>query len=241
MKAGIFAAGMGSRFVAAGCREPKPLIPLQGKPLLGHVLDNLFRADIEAVELLLNEEPFFDPVESYVSRLPKGSRIRTWRKTTRSSCESFGFLMERLGRPPFLLSTVDTIFSEEALGEFLRVRSYPSGCELVLAVTDFVHDEKPLWVEIDREGKITDLGDSVSTKRWVTVGLYLVLKELTEAANKKPYAALRDFLTDRVRNGGEVWTKRFPLALDIDCPDDIRIAESLLAESHSASRAENLV
>lgn len=41
MKAGIFAAGMGSRFLAAGCREPKPLIPL-----LGHVLENL-RASLE--------------------------------------------------------------------------------------------------------------------------------------------------------------------------------------------------
>ena len=237
MKAGIFAAGMGSRFMEAGWREPKPLIPLNGRPLLGHVLRNLFQAGIEEVDLLLNEEPFFDQVESYVNRLPEGIRIRTWRKTTQSSCESFCFLMDRLGRPPFLLSTVDTIFLEGALQEFIAVRSYPSSCQLVLAVTDFVDDEKPLWVQINKEGKVLNLGESVSAKKSVSAGLYLVLKDLTEAASRRPYAALRGFLGDLVEGGGEVWARRFPMALDIDRPDDIRVAESLLQEFHGGALA----
>lgn len=237
MKAGIFAAGMGSRFLKAGWKEPKPLIPLNGKPLLGHVLENLFQAGIEEVGLLLNEEPFFDPVELFVNRLQGGLRIRTWRKTTRSSCESFFFLMNRLGSPPFLLSTVDTILPENALREFLTVRSYPSSCRLVLAVTDFVHDEKPLWVEINEEGKVLKLGEAVSTKESVTAGLYLVLKDLTETVSQKPYEALRGFLGELVEDGGDVRTKRFPMALDIDRPEDIRVAETLLAECHGGDLA----
>ncbi len=238
MKAGIYAAGMGSRFVQAGWREPKPLIALHGKPLLGHVLERLFHAGIEEVELLLNEETSSDPVEAYVKQLPEGFRVHTSRKTTSTSCESFCFLMDRLGRPPFLLSTVDTIFPENALEEFLQVRSYPSQCQLVLAVTDFVHDEKPLWVELNEEGKILALGESVRTKEAVTAGLYLVLRELTTGqAAKGPFAALRDFLGDLVGGGGEVWAKEFPMALDIDCPDDIRVAESLLQGSRVGTLA----
>lgn len=231
MKAGIFAAGMGSRFVQAGCKDPKPLIPVQGKPLLGHVLERLFQAGIEEVELLLNEEPFFDPVEAYVSQLPGGFRVRTSRKTTRTSCESFCFLMDRLGRPPFLLSTVDTIFPEDALREFLQVQSYPPACRLVLAASRFVYDEKPLWVEVNEEGKVLRLGESVRTKEAVTAGLYLVLQELTEKAVGVPFAALRDFLGELVSRGGNVWAKAFPMALDIDGPDDVRVAESLLQGS----------
>ena len=235
MKAGIFAAGMGSRFQEAGWRQPKPLISIHGKPLIAYVLENLFQAGIEEVYLLLNEEPLFDPVETYVRALPEASRVRTWRKTTQTSYESFCFLMDRIGSPPFLLSTVDTIFPVAALKDFLAIRSYPSSCQLALAVTDLVHDEKPLWVDISEEGKILDIGESVPEKESVTAGLYLVLRDLAEPSTKKPIAALRDFLGDLVGSGGEVWAKRFPLALDIDCPDDIRMAESVLQESRAGA------
>ncbi len=228
MKAGIFAAGVGSRFVKAGWKEPKPLIPIQGTPLLGHVLQRLDRAGIDEVELLLNEEPAFDPVQDYVRQLPEDFRVHTWRKTTRTSCESFCFLMDRLGEPPFLLSTVDTIFPEDALGAFLETESYPPDCQLVLAVTDFVHDEKPLWVETDSAGRVLALGESARTRETVTAGLYLILKDLTGQAAKGPFSALREFLGELVNGGAEVRTQAFPMALDIDCPADIRVAEDVL-------------
>jgi NDP-sugar pyrophosphorylase family protein len=231
MRAGIFAAGMGSRFVHAGCIEPKPLIALHGKPLIRHVLDGLFQAGIDDVELLLNAESAFDPVEEYVARLPEGYRVHTSRKTTRTSYESFRFLTDRIGRPPFLLCTVDTIFPVEALKEFLDVRSYPSRCRLALAVTDFVHDEKPLWVETNGEGKVVGLGEGARTRETVTAGLYLLLKECTGQAACGPFSALRDFLGSLVEGGAEVWAKRFSTVLDIDCPEDVRVAESVLAGS----------
>jgi NDP-sugar pyrophosphorylase family protein len=34
-------AGAGSRFVAAGYKQPKPFIPLQGKAMIEHVIDNV--------------------------------------------------------------------------------------------------------------------------------------------------------------------------------------------------------
>ena len=231
MKAGIFAAGMGSRFQEAGWRQPKPLIALHGKPLIAFVLESFFQAGIKEVNLLLNKEPLSDPVETYVKALPEASRVRIWRKTTRTSYESFCFLMDRMGGPPFLLSTVDTIFPVDALKDFLVTQSYPSSCRLALAVTNWVHDEKPLWVEITEEGRILKIGESVSERKSVTAGLYLVLRELPEPATPKSFSALRDFLADLVGKGVGVWAKRFPMALDIDCPDDIRMAESLLQES----------
>jgi hypothetical protein len=135
------------------------------------------------------------------------------------------------------LSTVDSIFPEDALEAFLQVRSYPSQCQMVLAVTDFVHDEKPLWVERNEHGKVLALGESVRTREVVTAGLYLVLKELTGQATKGPFAALRGFLGELVESGGGVWAREFPMALDIDCPEDIRVAESLLQGSQAGALA----
>ena len=179
MKAGIIAAGTGSRFFEAGWNEPKPLIPVNGKPLIAYVLENLFQAGVNRIDILLNEEPRFDPVDAYLKELPEAARIQVWRKTTRSSYESFRYVMARLNKPPFLICTVDTIMNHEELGDYLSLDSYPSDCGLVLAVTDFVYDEKPLWVELTEAGQITCLGDSVAHKQYVTAGAYLILKEIT--------------------------------------------------------------
>lgn len=228
MKAGILAAGTGSRFVEAGELRPKPLIRVGGRPLVAIVLDNLFATGIEGVEILLNGEPRFDPVESYLEQRPEAERIRTWRKSTASSFESFCFLLERLGDPPFLLTTVDTVFTQEDLAALLRLDAYPAGCGLVLAVTDLVHDTNPLWVEVAPDGRIERMGPSVVERRDVTAGLYLVLADLGAEQKTREYTALRFFLTALVEDGTDVRARRFRSVLDIDCPEDIRVASSVL-------------
>ena len=228
MKAGIFAAGTGSRFLQAGWKEPKPMVRINGKPLVSYLLDNLFQVGVERVEILLNGEPRFDAVEDYLRHLPEASRIGISRKTTASSYESFVFVMNRLGPPPFLMTTVDTISSRQELRALLDLEPYPPQCSLVLAVTDFQGDTKPLWVEWSREGRIRRIGESSATRDVVTAGLYLVLRELPKPAPETPVAALRDYLEFVVDLQSCVWGRKFNMALDIDCPEDVRLAESLL-------------
>ncbi len=230
MKAGIFAAGIGSRFRQAGWKEPKPLIKLNGKPMIAHILDNLFQSGVEEVGILLNEEPPFDPVEEYLLQRPEASKIQIWRKTTQSSFESFCYVMDRLKKAPYLLTTVDAILQQTELQDLLCLETYPSHCDLVLAVTDFVHDEKPLWVEVTKENKIKCIGESVSSKKYITAGLYLITKDLPLPAPGKTFPALRNFLQYFAEKNGTVWAKKLHKVLDIDCPDDIRLGENLLKE-----------
>lgn len=230
MRAGILAAGAGSRFVEAGWEEPKPLIRIKDKAIISHVLDNLFTAGVENVDVLLNGEKRFDPVEAHLKKMPEARRIRVWRRTTRSSYESFCFLLERLEKPPFLISTVDSILAQEDLNDFLKVESYPVACSLALAVTDFVHDDNPLWVDLNQEGKITRIGDRVPDKRHVTAGLYLILRDLKNHAADHRFSALRHYLKHLTESGVSVWGKKFRVALDIDSPGDIQVAESFLQQ-----------
>ncbi len=228
MKAGIFAAGMGSRFVEAGWDQPKPLIPVKGVPLVGRLLENFFRAGIDTVEILLNAESKFDEVEKYLRRHPEASRIRLCRKTTASSYESFSLVAARLGPPPFLLSTVDGVFACEELQGFLDLGRYPQDCALVLAVTrNRGGDRKPLWADLSPEGQVLGLGPGARGRDFVTAGLYLVMGALPEPA-QEPVRALRDYLASVVAGPWKVWSGRFEQALDIDSPEDIRTAEGLL-------------
>lgn len=228
MKAGIFAAGSGSRFLEAGWQEPKPLVRINRKPLLAHLLDSLFLAGVEHVEILLNAQPRFDAVEDFIRQHDRASRIGISRKTTESSYESFLLVMNRMGSPPYLMSTVDTIFSAEELKGLLDLSQYPPSCSLVLAVTGFSGDTKPLWVDLSEEGGVRRIGQSASTRDVVTAGLYLVLRDLPRPHPGEPIAALRTYLEYVVNRQICVWAKKFDWALDIDLPEDVQMAESLL-------------
>ena len=236
MRAGILAAGSGSRFLQAGWKEPKPLVRLQGLPIIHHVLTNLIRAGAEEVDIFLNGTERFDAVEDYLGTLPQSEvPIRITRKTTQSSFETFSLLMKTLGRPPFVISTVDAILDTGDLRAFLDTRTYPDDCVMALAVTDYVNDEKPLWVDTDPDGRIRTMGEEARDKRYATAGLYLVLQDLETPSQDGGFTALRHYLKNVVESGRPVWAQPFRVALDIDEPGDVTAGEEILERSGGAS------
>jgi UTP--glucose-1-phosphate uridylyltransferase len=83
MKVVIPAAGLGTRFASEGIRTPKELLPLDGKPVLGHALDEAARAHFEAAVVVISptkqqlndflaEATLPLPVEVVIQAEPKG-------------------------------------------------------------------------------------------------------------------------------------------------------------------------
>lgn len=57
----VLAAGAGSRFRAAGGSGPKVLAPLDGRPILGHVLDAAAAAGLDPIVVVVGPELASDP------------------------------------------------------------------------------------------------------------------------------------------------------------------------------------
>ena len=66
MKAMIFAAGLGTRLKPLTDRIPKALVPVQGKPLLEHLILKLKTADFN--ELVINVHHFPDQIISFLQQ-----------------------------------------------------------------------------------------------------------------------------------------------------------------------------
>ena len=64
MEAMIFAAGLGTRMRPLTDRIPKALVPVRGRPLLGHVMDRLVAAG--ATRLVVNTSVFGDQVAGWL-------------------------------------------------------------------------------------------------------------------------------------------------------------------------------
>jgi NDP-sugar pyrophosphorylase family protein len=64
MKSMIFAAGLGTRLKPLTDHMPKALVPIAGKPLLGHVIEKLKAAGSD--EMIINIHHFPDQIIDYV-------------------------------------------------------------------------------------------------------------------------------------------------------------------------------
>ena len=117
-------------------------------PLIEHVLANFEAAGIASAAVIFNEserdcEAF---VRERFGRLVKTVLV----KTTRSSLESFRAVLEVAPAGRLLVSTVDAFCPRKDFVRFVERAGELPAHSTVLAVTRFVDDEKPLWVNIAR-------------------------------------------------------------------------------------------
>lgn len=59
MKAVVLAAGKGSRLASLTAAVPKPMLPVGGRPVIGHLLDLLARNGVQEVFINLHHQPNF--------------------------------------------------------------------------------------------------------------------------------------------------------------------------------------
>lgn len=228
MIAGIIAAGEGSRLRAGGIRTPKPLVPVAGIPIIGRLLASLRACGIHEVCCIVNEES--EPVREYVAALRLPIPVTFIVKSTPSSMHSLFELAPFLRKERFLLTTVDSIFSEADLRNLVAVSSGESAADGFLAVTDYIDDEHPLHVSASPEGRILSFTPS-DPPRWVTGGLYAFSPRIfdeMEAAREAGIGRLRHFLARLAGAGYDLRIVPFSRIVDVDRVEDIRAAERML-------------
>ena len=124
-----------------------------------------------------------------------------------------------------LVSTVDAWCAEPDFARFVDAARRRAPEATVLAVTPLVADEKPLWVDLDGEGRITALGGDSGPL--VTAGLYLVSGRVRRTPPPPGLGRLRDYLAWLHRAGEPLFGEVIPRVVDVDRAEDIALAEAL--------------
>lgn len=220
---GIIAAGQGTRLRRDGWALPKPLVPVGGKPLIEHVIRNYLAAGITSLTIIFNEED--SACESWIRSQFAHLDIHILVKTTASSLESFQKVSSQLGPGRAIISTVDAFCPQPDFLTFVQtIESFPPDA-LLLAVTPFVADERPLWVNMDENGKITELGGDSGNV--VTAGLYVVPESFRQSSMPKELNRLREYLTWLVSKGVPTYGIQIETVIDVDRDEDVKLAEAL--------------
>ncbi len=225
---GIIAAGHGSRFRNKGLNCPKPLLKIAGTELLGRTVTEFKRAGIKHIKIIFRDSICSICTEYLQNNFPDVD-FHILCKNTDTSAESFLTILEAGNRnEKMLITTVDSIFTPGKLKDFIQqAQNMPSGA-IVLGITTYVDDEKPLYVTLasNDPSKITAIGGGKGDA--VTCGVYLLPANIKKTAKDKKYSALRAFLADLFSKGLELRAIDMAKVIDVDRPEDILKAEAFI-------------
>lgn len=241
MNFGIIAAGAGSRLVEEGVSYPKPLVPLFGEPMIGRLIRIFEENGAGMVCIVVNGH--MTDVREYVERIASRSKteIKLVVKTTPSSMHSFYEISNFLrGHGRFIVTTVDTIFKEEDFSKYVDAfRIAPDNVDGMMALTEYIDDEKPLYVNTDDEMNITAFldvpGESLEgSGRFVSGGIYGLCDSsvrVLEDSLTAGMSRMRNFQRALIAAGLNIKGYDMGKIIDVDHADDIRKAETFLRSS----------
>jgi len=203
-------------------------VTVAGKPMIVRLLD-IFKA-ISSTQILMITN---DAVYHYMTENGDLNEVQLIVKTTPSSMHSLYELMPRLGNGPFILTTVDTIFREEEFGDYIAAfkEVLAKGDDGMMGVTDYIDDEKPLYVETASQALITAFLDTCDHPHFISGGIYgLTNRAFTtlNACMERGESRMRNFQRALIRDGLRLLAYPFSKVLDIDHASDIQKAEEFL-------------
>ena len=230
MNYAIIAAGEGSRLAQEGVAKPKPLVELQGEPMIGRLINIMLRCNAQSISIIVNEH--MTEVREYLESLQLSVPLNLVVKTTPSSMHSFWNLSRVIPDGKFCLTTVDTIFREQDFKGYIDSFEADETHDGMWAVTPFVDDEKPLWVDVDEMMNITAFRD----KRWegakyVSGGVYAMTNQVFKVLDlciEQGISRMRNFQRALVDAGYQLQAYSIDKIVDVDHAGDIITAESFL-------------
>lgn len=233
MNYAIIAAGEGSRLVQEGVKLPKPLVNLNGTPMIKRLIDIFMRCNATSLSIIVNEE--MHQVREYLESLDLPVPLRLVVKSTPSSMHSFFEVSRHFEEGKFCLTTVDTIFHEEEFRKYIEAfENDTTGADGYMAVTSFIDDEKPLYIDTDSAMNITAFKDAAwDGVKYISGGIYGLTPpalRVLEDCMERGVSRMRNYQRALVDAGLKLKAFAFDKIVDVDHAGDIATAAAFAAE-----------
>ena len=218
MNYAIIAAGEGSRLVQEGVKLPKPLVNLCGTPMIKRLIDIMTDCNPESLSIIVNEQ--MTEVREYLESLKLPVPLHLTVKTTPSSMHSFYEVSRHFEDGKFILTTVDTIFREEDFRAYVEAFEADETTDGYMAVTSFIDDEKPLYIDVDADMRITAFRDRpFEGMKYISGGIYGLTApalKVLENCMETGVSRMRNYQRALVEAGLNLKAYPFPKIIDVD-------------------------
>ena len=229
----LIAAGEGSRLVQEGVALPKPLVDLDGRPMIKRLIDIMLDNNAESIAVIVNEQ--MTQVRQYLESLKLDTEFRLVVKTTPSSMHSFWEVSRAFPESgKFVLTTVDTIFRADDFATYVEAfENAPAGTDGYMGVTSFIDDEKPLYVDVEPGSmKISGFKDQpFEGMKYISGGIYGLTApalDVLRTCIDTGISRMRNYQRALVESGLRLQAWPFPKIVDVDHAADIATAREFI-------------
>ena len=232
MNYAIIAAGEGSRLAQEGVSRPKPLVHLNGTPMIKRLIDIMMQCNPESLSIIVNEQ--MTEVREYIEGLTLPVPLHLVVKSTPSSMHSFWEVSRAFpATGKFVLTTVDTIFREDEFRDYVEAFEASDDADGYMAVTSFIDDEKPLYIDVDDRMWITAFRDApFDGVNYISGGVYGLTPPalgVLDRCMKEGVSRMRNYQRALVDAGLRLRAYPFKKIVDVDHAGDIATAEAFIA------------
>ncbi len=232
MDYGIIAAGNGKRLAQEGSERPKPLVEIGGEPMIGRLMGILLRGGAERLSVVINES--MTDVRAYLESLRLPVEVILTVRDTRGSLHSFSEACKWIRSEKFCIATVDSVFDEKEFLPYLRAFEADTDFDGYMAVTSFIDDEKPLYVDVDDKMEVRGFRDRAwQGAEYVSGGVYCLGQKaigVLEDSLEKGIDDLSDYQRALVEGGLRLKAYPFGKIIDVDHLHDVETANQYIKQ-----------
>lgn len=221
--------------VKEGFTLPKPMVSLRGELLIDRLINVFLKNNPESVHIIINED---SPVlEQHLLETDFSFPIKIVRKSTPSSLHSFYEILKASPEITDLcLTTTDTVFREFEFENYISEFESEKNIDGLMAVTTFVDDESPLFVDVDFEQNVIGFKDkNENNTPFISGGIYCLRGEALDVVRKSVESGtsrMRNFQRNLLVSGMKLKAHVFSKIVDVDHVADIKTAELFLSEEN---------
>lgn len=231
MNYAIIAAGEGSRLAQEGVKRPKPLVELNGEPMIGRLMRIFTQCNAQSISIIVNQE--MTEVKEYLDTVKLDIPLNIVVKSTPSSMHSFYELSRVMPQGKFCLTTVDTIFKEQDFARYIAAyEAAGNDCDGMMAVTPFIDDEKPLYVDVDDQMWVHGFHDAAfDGAKYISGGVYALDHKAIgtlEHCMENGMSRMRNFQRALIADGLKLRAYAIDKIIDVDHAGDIATAEEFI-------------
>lgn len=170
----VMAGGKGTRLGALTENRPKPLIEVDGQPILGHVLGRLEEANIQKVFVSVNY--LADQIETFVNdRISSASIELVWEDQPLGTAGAIGLVSERMTLPLVVLNgdIITNLDVETLIDAHIRAKN-----AVTIAVTKHEVEIPYGVVRHTEDGRFIGIDEKPKLSHFVSAGVYVLSPEV---------------------------------------------------------------
>ena len=234
----ILAAGDGGRLAPLTNDQPKALLSVAGQPLIDYTISTLAAQGVEDFMVVVGHQG--ERIQEHIKARWPGLHVRyVWnRDLTTENAYSLRLGTQVLGEDAFLLCMGDHLFSPGILGHALEAGHALAASphrHAVFVDQTFSSDPEATRVSIGDDGAVTAIGKGLPAWDGIDIGLFYLHTEIrTHLETLSPQTDLNGAWQPLLREHG---LQAIPITegwwTDIDTPDDLRNAETLIMKNRA--------